>query len=130
MPLRLEIQFNIVFYSIISGMLIGFLFDSFRNIRGSNIPSIIIFIEDILFGILGALTVFVFLLYTNFAFLGAYVYLFILISCIIYFKFISQHVIFVQQKIGVAILKFSRIVIKNILYPFLIMMSKVIKKNK
>lgn len=129
MPLRLEIQFNILFYSIIAGMIIGILFDLFRNIRGRNMPSIVIFIEDILFGIFLAIVIFIFLIYTNFAFLGAYVYLFILISCIIYFSFISLYVISIQQKIGYVLLRGARIVIKNVLYPFRIVFLKVRKKR-
>lgn len=129
MPLRLEIQLNILFYSIIAGMIIGILFDLFRNIRGKNMPLIVIFIEDILFGIFLAIVIFIFLIYTNFAFLGTYVYLFILISCIIYFSFISLYVISIQQKIGRALLKGARIVVKNVLYPFRLAFFKVRKKR-
>ena len=77
MPLTLEVQFNIVLYSILSGILTGILFDLYNIIRGVKVPKIIVFIEDILFWILAAIIVFTFLLYTSYAFLGPYVYIFI-----------------------------------------------------
>ena len=75
MPLPINIQFSIIVYSFLSGLLTGGMFDLYRIIRGSKIPKPILVIEDILFSILAAMIVFTFLLYTDYAFLGAYVYL-------------------------------------------------------
>ncbi|MDZ4957047.1 spore cortex biosynthesis protein YabQ, partial [Clostridium perfringens] len=86
MPLPIGIQFDIVIYSIVSGILIGVLFDLYNIIRGVKIPKIIIIIEDVLFWILTAIIVFTFLLYINYAFLGPYVYIFMIITLIIYLK--------------------------------------------
>ncbi len=88
MPLSIDVQFDIVMYSIISGILIGIMFDLYNIIRGVKIPKIIIIIEDILFWILTAIIVFAFLLYANYAFLGPYVYIFMIVTLIIYLKII------------------------------------------
>ena len=77
MPLDLSVQFDIVIYSLLAGLLTGVLFDAYRIIRGSNISKIVIWIEDLLFWMLCAVIIFTFLLYVNYAFLGFYVYLFI-----------------------------------------------------
>ena len=80
MLLNTGIQFSIIMYAILAGILTGAMFDLYRIIRGSNVNKVIIAIEDILFWILAAMIVFAFLLYTNYAFLGAYVYIFMILS--------------------------------------------------
>ena len=52
MPLELNMQFNIVIYSILAGIITGVLFDIYRVIRGLNSKKILTIIEDILFWIL------------------------------------------------------------------------------
>ena len=89
MLLNTGIQFSIIMYAILAGILTGAMFDLYRIIRGSNVNKVIIAIEDILFWILAAMIVFAFLLYTNYAFLGAYVYIFMILSLALYIRFIS-----------------------------------------
>lgn len=129
MPLSLDIQFDIVIYSILSGVLVGILFDLYNIIRGVKIPKIIIIIEDILFWILTAIIVFTFLLYMNYAFLGPYVYIFMILTLIIYLKIISPTVlkleIYIINKVG----KFIRILLKNLVYPIKIMYYSVSGKK-
>ena len=129
MPLSLDIQFDIVIYSILSGVLAGILFDLYNIIRGVKIPKIIIIIEDILFWILTAVIVFTFLLYMNYAFLGPYVYIFMILTLIIYLKIISPTVlkleIYIINKVG----KFIRILLKNLVYPIKIMYYSVSGKK-
>ena len=48
MPLPINIQFSIIVYSFLSGLLTGGMFDLYRIIRGSKIPKPILVIEDIL----------------------------------------------------------------------------------
>lgn len=93
MPLDTNIQFSIILYALLAGILTGLMFDLYRIIRGSKVPKFIIAIEDTLFWILAAMIIFAFLLYTNYAFLGAYVYIFMLISLGLYMKFISNRCI-------------------------------------
>lgn len=129
MLLRLGIQFRILFYAIIAGILIGIVFDFYRIVRGSKIQKVILFIEDILFCILCAIIIFTFLLYYNYAFMGPYVYIFILISMILYFRLISSFVIRIEVKSITFICKKIRVLIKNFLYPFKLFLSKVSKKK-
>ena len=130
MPLELNIQINLVIYSLIGGFITGILFDIYRGIRGVNSIKILTIIEDILFSILIALVVFVFLLYTNYAFLTPYVYAFIIIAILFYFKFISKY--FYASEIVVAKLfyKLIRILLKNIWYPLKIIAYKVTDRRK
>ena len=79
MPLDTNMQFSIILYALLAGILTGLMFDLYRIIRGSKVPKIIIVVEDILFWGLSAMVVFTFLLYTNYAFLGVYVYAFLLV---------------------------------------------------
>lgn len=117
MPLSIDVQFDIVMYSIFSGILIGIMFDLYNIIRGVKIPKIIIIIEDILFWILTAVIVFAFLLYTNYAFLGPYVYIFMIVTLIIYLKLISPTILKLERYIIDKISKVIRIFFKNLIYP-------------
>ena len=129
MPLSTSAQFNIILYSILAGILTGAMFDIYKIIRGSKVPKIIVVIEDMLFWILAALVVFCFLLYTNYAFLGAYVYLFMLATLFVYLKLVSP----ICLKFEISILNFlgkvSRILFKNIVYPFKIIFYNIMGKN-
>ena len=72
MLLDINIQFKIVIFAILSGIIIGFLFDIYREFRGVCKNKILITIEDILFWIWCSLIVFVFLLKYNYALIGVY----------------------------------------------------------
>ncbi|MGG7179031.1 spore cortex biosynthesis protein YabQ [Clostridium paraputrificum] len=130
MPLQLNVQFDIVIYSLIAGALTGVLFDGYRIVRGVKIPKFIIMIEDILFWALSALVVFTFLLYTNYAFLGPYVYVFIMVALLLYFKLISPYILKFEKGVGRGISKSFRVGAKSAIYPFKIFLSKMGNKNK
>lgn len=130
MPLGLNMQINLVMYSLLAGLITGFLFDIYRGIRGINSIKILIIIEDILFCILIALVVFTFLLYTNYAFLTPYVYILIIIALIIYFRFISKYIFLSEMVMARSIYRLIRIILKNILYPLKIIEYKIIDKKK
>ncbi|KIL08477.1 spore cortex biosynthesis protein YabQ [Clostridium botulinum] len=130
MPLTLTMQFNLLMYSVIAGIITGFLFDIYRGIRGLNSIKIITVIEDILFWILTALIIFTFLLYTNYAFLTPYVYIFIIISLLIYLKVISNYFYSLEQLVIRKVNTFLRIIFKNLIYPIKIVFYKVIDKSK
>lgn len=129
MPLQTEVQFDIIIYALLAGILIGVMFDFYRIIRGNNGIKIIVVIEDILFWILAAMTAFTFLLYTNYAFLGAYVYTFMIISLIIYLKFVSNMFRTFELAIIEIVAKISRILFKNFIYPFRIIFHNITGKN-
>ena len=130
MLLEINMQFNIVIYSIIAGIITGILFDMYRIIRDLNSKRIIAMIEDILFWVLAGMIIFTFLLYVNYAFLTPYVYIFIIISLLFYFKFIS-HYFYKAEKIVVnGICTIIRIGIKNLLYPLKFVLYKVTDRKK
>ena len=130
MPLGLNMQINLVLYSLLGGLITGFLFDIYRGIRGISSIKILTIIEDILFCILIALVVFTFLLYTNYAFLTPYVYILIIIALILYFRFVSKYVFSGEVVIARSIYRLVRIILKNILYPLKIIIYKIIDKKK
>lgn len=129
MPLDTNIQFSIILYALLAGILTGLMFDLYRIIRGSKVPKVVIVIEDTLFWVLAAMVIFAFLLYTNFAFLGPYVYIFMLISLAIYMKFISNKCINFELYVVNAVGKVFRIIFKNISYPFKIIFHNITGKN-
>ncbi|MCR1951081.1 spore cortex biosynthesis protein YabQ [Clostridium sp. DSM 100503] len=129
MPLSIDVQFDIVMYSILSGILIGIMFDLYNIIRGVKIPKIIIIIEDILFWILTAFIVFAFLLYTNYAFLGPYVYIFMIVTLIIYLKLISPTILKLERYIIDKVSKIIRIILKNLIYPIKVVYYNICGKK-
>lgn len=130
MPLTLNMQINLVVCSLIAGWITGVMFDIYRGIRGLNSIKILIAIEDILFWILAALIVFTFLLYTNYAFLTPYVYVFIVIAILLYFKFMSRYFYSSEKTIAKRLTKIIRILFKNICYPLRIIVYKLTDKRK
>ncbi|WP_394861381.1 spore cortex biosynthesis protein YabQ [Clostridium perfringens] len=118
MLLDINIQFKIVIFAILSGIIIGFLFDIYREFRGVCKNKILITIEDILFWIWCSLIVFVFLLKYNYALIGVYVYVFMGITLVIYLKTLSKYFRRIQHKILAILLKNLRIIFKNIKYAF------------
>ena len=129
MPLDTNVQFSIILYALLAGILTGLMFDLYRIIRGSKVPKVVIVIEDTLFWVLAAMVIFAFLLYTNFAFLGPYVYIFMLISLAIYMKFISNKCINFELYVVNAVGKVFRIIFKNISYLFKIIFHNITGKN-
>ncbi|GAA0078557.1 spore cortex biosynthesis protein YabQ [Clostridium sp. CTA-5] len=130
MPLSLNMQFNLILYSSIAGLITGILFDVYRGIRGLNSIKVITIIEDILFWILTALIIFTFLLYTNYAFLTPYVYIFIVIALLIYLRLFSKYFYSLEKLLIKRINTIIRIVFKNIIYPIKIIFNKVMDKSK
>lgn len=129
MPLDTNIQFSIILYALLAGILTGLMFDLYRIIRGSKIPKAIIVVEDTLFWILAAMVIFTFLLYTNYAFLGLYVYAFMLISLGLYMKFVSNKCIRFELEVVNGVGKAFRVIFKNIIYPFKIIFYNITGKN-
>lgn len=130
MLLPIRIQFDIVLYALLAGLLTGVMFDLYRIIRGAKVPKFIVFIEDILFWSLAAVIVFTFLLYTNYAFLGPYVYIFMVISLLFYLRFISSLIFRAELIIIEMIRGVLRLIFKNIIYPIKLIYSKISGKTK
>lgn len=130
MPLGLNMQVNIVIYSLTGGIITGILFDIYRGIRGLTPLKILNVIEDLLFCVLIALIVFTFLLYTNYAFLTPYVYIFMIIAVLLYFRFLSKYFYETQIIMGRLFYKLIRILLKNIWYPLKIIAYKITDRRK
>lgn len=130
MPLPTNVQIDIIIYAILSGILTGIIFDFYRVFRGANIPKVIIFIQDFLFWIFTAFVVFTFLLYTNYAFLGPYVYVFMGISLLLHIKFISPLLLNFEKNCIKALMKASRILYKNFIYPIKVIYNIISGKSK
>ncbi|KGN03081.1 spore cortex biosynthesis protein YabQ [Clostridium novyi A str. 4570] len=131
MLIPIRSQFNLIAYSVLAGVLTGVLFDIYRIIRGMENPNkVLTFIEDILFWIFAAISVFAFLLYTGHVYVGIYLYLYIAFGLYIYIRLISIHFLRIQYKIINGILKFLRI-LKNIFFYFIeTLFCKITGKNK
>lgn len=131
MVISISEQFRLVIFSLIAGILTGILFDSYRIIRGfSNVNKIITFVEDTLFWIFTSVVVFIFLLYTNYAYIGMYVYMCIAIGIYLYMKLLSKIFIKSQYKIFNILGKICRVTINFILYPFQFIIYGIKTKNK
>ncbi|MFT8312783.1 MAG: spore cortex biosynthesis protein YabQ [Clostridium sp.] len=125
------IQFNLLFYSFIAGIFTGILFDIYRVIRGLELPNKILgFIEDLLFWILTAIIIFVFLLYSNDAIIGIYVYLFIALGVYIYIKLLSKKLIYGEAKILRFLIRLIRVTFNLIIYPIRLLFNYFLVKDK
>lgn len=128
MVISISKQLGLLIFSFISGILTGVLFDVYRVIRGSqNVNFIVKVIEDILFWCLAGILVFLFLLYNNYAFIGAYVYLWIAIGIYVYLIYISKHIINIIKNIIKYTGKFFRVTINIIIYPIKSILYKINK---
>ena len=129
MPLTITEQFNMIFFSLIAGIIIGVLFDIYRIGRGAYKFKIIVIIQDVLFWIFAAIVVFTFLLYTDYAFLTVYVYSAIIFSMLFYIAFISKQFYNVEKKIVDLLYKIFRIISKRIGYILKLLLYKLLDKD-
>ena len=119
MLISIQTQLNVLIYSIIAGMITGVLFDIYRMIRGIKSPKILLtFFCDIIFWVFSAFVIFIFLLYTNYAFMEVYIFLYIALGTYIYLKFLSNFFTYINRKIIKTLGAIARILKNNITYPF------------
>lgn len=133
MMIPIFIQFKLIISSIIAGFITGILYDVYRIIRGMESPNkIITFIEDTLFWTLTSIIVFVFLLYTDYVYMGIYIYVYLILGIYLYIKFISKFFLKIFRKILSGLGRGIRILTNNLIYPFQIAKSflSCSKKNK
>lgn len=108
-------QLYIVMSFFISGLLIGLIFDIFRVTRKAfRLPNIIIYIEDILFGIITGLIVVSTICICTDGQIRLYMILMIVTGTLFYFLLISRYF----MKVNVKILDILKIVIKKSIKPF------------
>jgi len=119
MLISIGTQLNVLIYSIIAGMITGVLFDIYRIIRGIKNPKVILtFFCDIIFWVFSAFVIFIFLLYTNYAFMEIYIFLYIALGIYIYLKLLSRFFTYINHKIIKTLGIILRILKNNITYPF------------
>lgn len=125
------IEVNRFICAILSGVLAGVLFDIYRVIKGDEQSNpIITFISDVLFWILTSILVFIFLLYTNYAYVSIYIYLLIFLGLFGYLKLFSRGFSKILRKIINETYSFTRAIFKAILYPINILKYSITKKKK
>lgn len=121
-------QISLFIFSLMAGFITGLFFDIYRLIRSVEKPgNIITVIEDILFWILTSILVFIFLLYTNYAYVSIYIYLLIFIGIVIYLRFLSNFCLLIIYNFSKYIFKFFRILIKYMLFPLELLIYNVKK---
>ena len=119
MLISIKAQLNVLIYSVIAGMITGVLFDIYRMIRGIKNPKAILsFLCDLMFWVFSAFIVFIFLLYTNYAFMEIYIFLYIALGTYIYLKLLSSFFTYINHKIIKTLGIIIRILKNNIIYPF------------
>ena len=118
MILPVNVQIYYFLSTVIAGIAVGLMFDTYRIITGANnINRIVIAITDLLFWVLCALAVFVFFLYSNNGDLRLYTFIGLLTGILFYFKLASKRFIIALRGIIYFISKLFRIVFILIIYP-------------
>lgn len=97
-----------------------------------NPNKIITFIEDTLFWVLTSIIVFIFLLYTDYVYMGIYIYIYLILGLYLYIKLISKIFLKIFSRLLNGLGRFIRIFKNNLIYPFEIARSFLSynKKNK
>lgn len=110
-------QFTFLLCNFLAGVIAAGLFDIYRIMRRFHRTNrLLTFLQDILFLSLSAIIIFMFLLYTNDAFINTYVYVFMILGAIVYYKILSGLYIKIVSIIIELSIKFIRICKKNIVF--------------
>lgn len=119
MIISISDQLRIILCSIMAGIITGVLFDFYRLIRGlTGLNKIIVFIEDTLFWLFTAIVVFIFLMYTNYAYLRMYVYILLIVGIYLYLKIFSPVLISFYRKLFKIIGRVFRVILNVLIYFF------------
>jgi spore cortex biosynthesis protein YabQ len=130
MILPVNLQFRILLFGITAGIITGFIFDIYKTItQDKSTNKIIFFFQDILFWILTALVIYNFLLYFNYAYISMYIYLYIIFGGFLYFKIFRKPFKKVSFFINRVMLKWVRIVLKNVWFVLNLIIFKFIRKK-
>lgn len=130
MLFTMEQQIILFVFSLLSGVLIGILFDIYRIIRGfEDVGAIITIIQDILFWIATGFIVFIFMMYTSYAYMSFNVFVYVSIGLFVYIKLISKIFINVLHNVLVAIGKVLRVIFNTLSYPVRFCLYKIIGKS-
>ncbi|OBR96356.1 MULTISPECIES: spore cortex biosynthesis protein YabQ [Clostridium] len=131
MIISISTQIRLIIFSLTAGIITGILFDFYRLIRGfKDLNKVITFIEDTLFWVFTAIIVFIFLMYTNYAYMGMYVYILLGVGICLYLKFFSNLLIELHNKFFKVLGRLFRVFIYIIIYPFQYLIYSIKRKNK
>ncbi|WP_291578815.1 spore cortex biosynthesis protein YabQ [Clostridium sp. UBA6640] len=126
----MEQQIILFVFSLLSGVLIGILFDIYRIIRGfEDVGAIITIIQDVLFWIATGFIVFVFMMYTSYAYMSFNVFVYVSAGLFVYIKLISKIFINVLHNVLLAIGKVLRVIFNTLSYPVRFCLYKIIGKS-
>ncbi len=130
MLFTMEQQIILFAFSLLSGVLIGVLFDIYRIIRGfEDVGAIITIIQDVLFWIATGFIVFIFMMYTSYAYMSFNVFVYVSIGLFVYIKLISKIFINVLHNVLLAIGKVLRVIFNTLSYPVRFCLYKIIRKS-
>ncbi len=130
MLFTMEQQIILFVFSLLSGVLIGILFDIYRIIRGfEDVGAIITIIQDVLFWIATGFIVFVFMMYTSYAYMSFNVFVYVSAGLFVYIKLISKIFINVLHNVLLAIGKVLRVIFNTLSYPVRFCLYKIIGKS-
>lgn len=119
MSISVSSQVHIFLYSILGGIVIGFIYDIFRIKRQTvKTKSFIVHIEDFFYWILIAIIMFAVVYYSNEGELRGYIFFGAIIGAVLYMLTLSRIVIKSSILILNAAAKVFRLLFKIILYPF------------
>lgn len=123
-------QVTLFIFSLLSGVAVGVLFDFYRVIRGlKESGKVITAIEDILFWILTGVLIFLFMMYTNYAYMSFNVFMYNGIGLLLYFFMVSKYAIRLWDKVLNFLNSIIRVAINWIFYPLRIIFHKIRKKT-
>jgi spore cortex biosynthesis protein YabQ len=123
-------QVNLFVFSLLSGILIGVLFDIYRTIRGfESLNKLISAIEDVLFWILTGIIIFIFMMYTSYAYMSFNVFVYIGIGLFLYLKAISRFFVKTLHNLLVFVFKVIRVAFYVITYPIRACFYKILRKS-
>lgn len=131
MIFELQQQVILFCFTVASGVLLGIFFDCYRIIRGFENPNkIITAIEDMLFWILAGILIFIFIMYTNYAYISFNIFVYGVIGLILYLKLISSFFLKIVYNVINGIIKCSRVILYRITYPIRIVFYRLTEKNR
>lgn len=123
-------QVNLFVFSLLGGMLIGTLFDIYRILRGfESLNKFVTAVEDLLFWILTGIIIFVFMMYTSYAYMSFNVFVHIAFGLLIYLKLISKGFVKTLHRLLIFLFTTIRIGFYIITYPLRICFYKILRKN-
>lgn len=112
-------QVYVFFYSILTGIILGILFDFFRGFRYEGIRDIWVYLQDIIFWLITAITIIVSAFLINEGELRIYMLIGYLLGAIFYMLLFSKIVLSVLKFINNQIRKGFKIIVKKIKSIFL-----------